>query len=91
MTDFADATLYHLPERGFGPITLSVHEQGDGPAVVFSHGFPELAYSWRHQLPAVAGRTAGEDPSPEANPVPAGPSRSHLPRNFRGTCGPDGR
>lgn len=24
------------------------------PAVVFSHGFPELAYSWRHQLPAVA-------------------------------------
>lgn len=38
----------------YGPITLSVHEQGDGPAVVFSHGFPELAYSWRHQLPAVA-------------------------------------
>jgi pimeloyl-ACP methyl ester carboxylesterase len=35
-------------------ITLSVHELGSGPAVVFSHGFPELAYSWRHQLPAVA-------------------------------------
>lgn len=35
-------------------ITLSVHEAGEGPAVVFSHGFPELAYSWRHQLPAVA-------------------------------------
>lgn len=34
---------------------MSVHEQGRGPAVVFSHGFPELAYSWRHQLPAVAG------------------------------------
>lgn len=54
MSDFAPATLHHLPDRGFGPITLSVHEQGDGPAVVFSHGFPELAYSWRHQLPAVA-------------------------------------
>ncbi len=37
-----------------GDITLSVHELGSGPAVVFSHGFPELAYSWRHQLPAVA-------------------------------------
>jgi len=37
------------------PITLSVHEAGSGPAVVFSHGFPELAYSWRHQLPALAG------------------------------------
>lgn len=36
------------------PITLSVHEQGSGPAVVFSHGFPELAYSWRYQLPAIA-------------------------------------
>lgn len=31
-----------------------MHELGSGPAVVFCHGFPELAYSWRHQLPAVA-------------------------------------
>ena len=36
------------------PITLSVHEAGSGPAVVLCHGFPELAYSWRHQLPALA-------------------------------------
>ena len=35
-------------------IRLSVHEAGEGPAVVFSHGFPELAFSWRHQLPALA-------------------------------------
>lgn len=35
-------------------ITMAVHELGQGPAVVFCHGFPELAYSWRHQLPAVA-------------------------------------
>src|SRR5258708_15922459 len=35
-------------------ISLTVHEAGDGPAVVFCHGFPELAYSWRHQLPVVA-------------------------------------
>lgn len=37
-------------------IELAVHEAGppDGPAVVFCHGFPELAFSWRFQLPAVA-------------------------------------
>lgn len=35
-------------------IDLAVYEQGRGPAVVLLHGFPELAYSWRHQLPALA-------------------------------------
>ena len=34
---------------------LAVYEQGQGPAVIFLHGFPELAFSWRHQLPALAG------------------------------------
>src|ERR1700684_361762 len=29
-------------------------EAGEGPLVVFVHGFPELWYSWRHQLPALA-------------------------------------
>jgi pimeloyl-ACP methyl ester carboxylesterase len=29
-------------------------EAGEGPLVVFCHGFPESWYSWRHQLPAVA-------------------------------------
>jgi pimeloyl-ACP methyl ester carboxylesterase len=35
---------------------ISVHlvEQGEGPLVLFCHGFPESWYSWRHQLPAVA-------------------------------------
>lgn len=38
-------------------LDMAVYEQGpkDGVAVVMCHGFPELAYSWRHQLPAVAG------------------------------------
>jgi pimeloyl-ACP methyl ester carboxylesterase len=38
------------------PITLSVHEAGprDGTAVVLCHGFPELAYSWRHQVQPLA-------------------------------------
>ena len=29
-------------------------EQGQGPLVLLVHGFPELSYSWRHQLPALA-------------------------------------
>jgi pimeloyl-ACP methyl ester carboxylesterase len=32
----------------------SVLEQGEGPLVLLCHGFPELAYSWRAQIPALA-------------------------------------
>jgi pimeloyl-ACP methyl ester carboxylesterase len=35
-------------------IRMAVYEQGKGVPVVMCHGFPELAYSWRHQIPAVA-------------------------------------
>ncbi len=42
------------PRANQPSINLTVHETGAGPAVVFCHGFPELAYSWRHQLPAIA-------------------------------------
>jgi pimeloyl-ACP methyl ester carboxylesterase len=35
-------------------IELHVAELGNGPPVVLCHGFPELWYSWRHQLPALA-------------------------------------
>ena len=35
-------------------ITMHVAEQGDGPLVVLLHGFPEIWYSWRHQLDALA-------------------------------------
>jgi pimeloyl-ACP methyl ester carboxylesterase len=35
-------------------IHLAVHELGDGPAVFLLHGFPELAYSWRHQIGPIA-------------------------------------
>jgi pimeloyl-ACP methyl ester carboxylesterase len=39
-----------------GGVELSVTEAGpaDGPLVVLAHGFPELAWSWRHQVPALA-------------------------------------
>ena len=35
-------------------IRMGVFEQGSGVPVVMCHGFPELAYSWRHQIPAIA-------------------------------------
>ncbi|MCU1394782.1 MAG: epoxide hydrolase [Ilumatobacteraceae bacterium] len=37
-------------------IELHVLEAGDpaDPTIILSHGFPEGAYSWRHQLPALA-------------------------------------
>lgn len=35
-------------------IRMHIAEQGEGPLVILCHGFPELWYSWRHQLPALA-------------------------------------
>ena len=37
-------------------VDLHVVDEGpeDGPLVVLAHGFPELSYSWRHQIPALA-------------------------------------
>ncbi len=29
-------------------------EEGEGPLVLFLHGFPDTAYSWSHQVPALA-------------------------------------
>ena len=37
-------------------VQLRVTEAGDrgAPVVVLAHGFPDLAYGWRHQIPALA-------------------------------------
>ncbi len=35
-------------------IRMRVAEAGEGPLVLFAHGWPESWYSWRHQLPALA-------------------------------------
>ncbi len=46
-----------LPEPRFvqtNGIRMAVYEEGSGVPIVFCHGFPELAYSWRHQIPALA-------------------------------------
>jgi pimeloyl-ACP methyl ester carboxylesterase len=35
-------------------IRMAYFEQGAGMPVIMCHGFPELAYAWRHQIPALA-------------------------------------
>lgn len=37
-----------------GEVELAVYERGSGRPVVLVHGFPESAYSWRHQLDHLA-------------------------------------
>ena len=49
----AELTHEQVPTNG---IELHVAAAGpaDGPPVILCHGFPELWYSWRHQLVALA-------------------------------------
>jgi len=60
MNNFPPAQRIKLPKhqgaRGadIAEIELAVHEAGTGPAIVMVHGFPELAYSWHHQLKAIS-------------------------------------
>ena len=42
---------YEIATNG---ISLHVTEQGEGPAVLFCHGFPDTSYTWRRQMKAVA-------------------------------------
>ena len=56
-----------MPEPQFvntNGIRMGVYEQGEGLPVVFIHGFPELAYSWRNQMrsyPAAGLRAIAPD------------------------------
>ena len=62
-------------------IQMHLAEQGEGPVVLLCHGFPELWYSWRHQLEALAAagfhavapdmRGYGQTDAPEAIDQPA--------------------
>ncbi|KAK7387922.1 hypothetical protein VNO78_22720 [Psophocarpus tetragonolobus] len=35
-------------------INMHIAEKGEGPLILFIHGFPDLWYSWRHQITALA-------------------------------------
>ncbi len=48
-----DAQIRHREVMANG-VRLHVAEQGEGPLVLLCHGWPELWYSWRHQIPAFA-------------------------------------
>ncbi|XP_073113858.1 epoxide hydrolase 1-like isoform X2 [Elaeis guineensis] len=37
-------------------INMHVAEKGEGPVVLLVHGFPELWYTWRHQIHGLAAR-----------------------------------
>jgi pimeloyl-ACP methyl ester carboxylesterase len=39
-----------------GPIELNVAVKGEGPLILCVHGWPELWYSWRHQLERFSGQ-----------------------------------
>jgi pimeloyl-ACP methyl ester carboxylesterase len=49
--------MIELRQRSVSANGIRVHvaEAGEGPLVLLVHGFPESWYSWRHQLPALAG------------------------------------
>lgn len=51
-----DVTLAQLTHRqvAVNGVELHVAQQGEGRPVILAHGFPELGYSWRHQMPALA-------------------------------------
>jgi microsomal epoxide hydrolase len=59
MTYAIPGTTHQMVDLADG-VTLSVYEAapadggGERPVVIFSHGFPDLAYSWRSQLAAVS-------------------------------------
>jgi pimeloyl-ACP methyl ester carboxylesterase len=42
---------HEIPANG---IFLHVTELGEGPAVLFCHGFPDTSYTWRRQMTAIA-------------------------------------
>jgi pimeloyl-ACP methyl ester carboxylesterase len=53
MNTHPDPTIHHriIPING---VDMHVAQAGVGRPVILLHGFPELWYSWRHQLPALA-------------------------------------
>src|SRR3984957_18934229 len=53
VSDSLPVTERIIETNGVQLHTVEAGEPG-APVVVLAHGFPELAYSWRHQIPALA-------------------------------------
>ena len=45
---FPEPKIYRVNE-----INMEIFEQGEGFPLILAHGFPELAYSWRFQIPVL--------------------------------------
>src|ERR1700731_4701339 len=50
----ADGSRFKEHDVATNGISLHVTEQGEGPAVLFCHGFPDTSYTWRRQMRAIA-------------------------------------
>jgi pimeloyl-ACP methyl ester carboxylesterase len=53
VSDTVPVTERTIETNGVQLHTLEAGEPG-APVVILAHGFPELGYSWRHQIPALA-------------------------------------
>lgn len=49
-----DGSSVSLSDVDAGEVRLRVAQAGEGPPVVLLHGFPELWWSWRHQIGPIA-------------------------------------
>ena len=49
-----DADSFEHNQIDANGISIHTVSVGEGPLVMFCHGFPECWYSWRHQLPVIA-------------------------------------
>lgn len=45
---------FHTRQVEVNGVRYSLIDEGGGPAILFLHGFPDTAFLWRHQFPAVA-------------------------------------
>lgn len=52
VNEMNEPTFRHVQVNG---VRLRIAEMGSGPLVLLVHGWPESWYSWRHQMPALAG------------------------------------
>jgi pimeloyl-ACP methyl ester carboxylesterase len=57
-----DADAFEHNQVDANGISIHTVSVGEGPLVVFCHGFPESWYSWRHQLPTPGPNSRGPRP-----------------------------